>query len=67
MNAVAPLLEMRGICKRFPGVTALDAVDLSIHAHEVQALMGDHARDREGGVREVRVRGRQVSAGRSPC
>ena len=37
-----PLLEMRGICKRFVGVTALDGVDVSVHAREVHALMGEN-------------------------
>lgn len=37
-----PLLEMRGICKRFPGVVALDAVGLAIKAGEVVALVGEN-------------------------
>ena len=37
-----PLLEMRGICKRFPGVVALDNVSLSIADGEVLALCGEN-------------------------
>ena len=37
-----PILEMHGIGKRFPGVVALDAVDLSIGAGEVVALAGEN-------------------------
>ena len=36
------LLEMRGIVKRFPGVTALQDVSLSLRAGEVLALMGEN-------------------------
>lgn len=38
----APLLEMRGICKAFPGVQALDAVSLTLNAGEVLALLGEN-------------------------
>jgi ribose transport system ATP-binding protein len=37
-----PLLEMSGICKRFPGVVALDQVSVTAHAREVHALMGEN-------------------------
>jgi ribose transport system ATP-binding protein len=40
--AQAPLLEMRGISKRFPGVMALQNVSLSLHAGEVLALTGEN-------------------------
>src|SRR2546430_17546085 len=33
-------LEIRGLSKTFPGVTALDGVDLSAEAGEVHALVG---------------------------
>ncbi len=36
------ILTMRGIDKRFPGVHALDHVDLDIRAGEVLALMGEN-------------------------
>lgn len=38
----APVLEMMGISKRFPGVVALDAVDLVIQPGEVLALAGEN-------------------------
>jgi len=36
------LLRMRGICKSFPGVRALDGVDFTVRAGEVHALMGEN-------------------------
>jgi ribose transport system ATP-binding protein len=41
MNS-APLLEVRGISKRFPGVVALDSVHLSVGRGEVLALCGEN-------------------------
>ncbi|MEM1382587.1 MAG: ATP-binding cassette domain-containing protein [Pseudomonadota bacterium] len=38
----APLVEMRGITKRFGGVTALSGVDLEASAGEVLAIVGDN-------------------------
>ncbi len=38
----APLLEMRGISKTFPGVRALDNVRLAVHAGEIHSLMGEN-------------------------
>src|ERR1700722_8936009 len=38
----APLLEMRGIAKRFPGVNALDGVNLEVGRGEVVALVGEN-------------------------
>jgi ribose transport system ATP-binding protein len=40
--SVAPLLEMRGISKRFPGVVALNDVSLQIGAGEVVAICGEN-------------------------
>ena len=37
-----PLLEMRDITKCFPGVLALDAVSMDLHAGEVHMLMGEN-------------------------
>jgi len=42
MAATAPLLEARGIVKRFPGILANDGVDLAIRAGEVHALLGEN-------------------------
>lgn len=39
---LAPLLEMRGIVKSFPGVKALRGVNLSLFAGEVLALLGEN-------------------------
>lgn len=38
----APLLEMHGIVKTFPGVRALDGVDLEVRAGEVHCLLGQN-------------------------
>ena len=42
MTAVvpAPLLEARALTMRFGGVTALDALDLMVHEHEILGLLG---------------------------
>ena len=37
-----PLLQMRGIVKEFPGVRALDEVDLDVAAGEVHCLLGQN-------------------------
>ncbi len=37
-----PVLEMQGISKRFHGVSALEAVSLTIYPGEVHALMGEN-------------------------
>ena len=38
--AGTPLLEVRGLTKRFGGVTAVDDLDLTVHAGEIVALIG---------------------------
>src|SRR5947209_1365822 len=40
--ANGPLLQMRGITKRFAGVTALAGVDLELEPGEVRALVGEN-------------------------
>jgi len=42
MTASAPVLEMRGISKAFPGVVALDRVDLTLEAGDVHMLLGEN-------------------------
>lgn len=41
-DASLPLLQMRQIGKRFPGVVALDGVDLEIYRGEIVALIGEN-------------------------
>ena len=38
----SPLLAMRGVTKRFPGVLALDGVDFTLRRGEVHTLMGEN-------------------------
>ncbi len=40
--APAPALEVRGLVKHYPGVKALDGVDLVVHQNEVLGLVGEN-------------------------
>lgn len=42
MTADTPALRLEGIVKTFPGVRALDGVDLDVRAGEVHALLGEN-------------------------
>ena len=37
-----PILRMRGVSKRFPGVHALEGVDLEVGEAEIHALLGEN-------------------------
>ncbi len=39
---MAPILELRGITKRFPGVLANDHIDLTLEQGEIHALLGEN-------------------------
>jgi ribose transport system ATP-binding protein len=41
-EASVPVLEIRGLTKQFPGVLALDGIDLILNAGEVHALAGEN-------------------------
>ena len=42
MSEVPPVLEVRGITKRFPGVLANDSVDLTLRKSQVLGLLGEN-------------------------
>jgi ribose transport system ATP-binding protein len=65
------ILELSGICKRFPGVIALSKVDFSAYPGEVVALIGENGAGKStlmkilGGVYQaddgiIRLGGREV-------
>ncbi|MFH8897228.1 sugar ABC transporter ATP-binding protein [Streptomyces coeruleorubidus] len=71
-----PLLSMSGITKSFPGVRALDGVDLDVQAGEVHCLLGQNGAGKstlikvlagahQPGTGEIRWRGEAVTL-RSP-
>jgi ABC-type uncharacterized transport system ATPase subunit len=42
MAAAPPILELRGITKRFPGIVANDHIDFDLRPGEVHALLGEN-------------------------
>src|SRR5215831_2357014 len=40
--AQAPVLELRGVTKQFPGILANDHIDLDLNEGEVHALLGEN-------------------------
>jgi ABC-type sugar transport system ATPase subunit len=42
MDSSEPILELRGVSRRFPGVTAVDQVDFALRPGEVHALLGEN-------------------------
>jgi general nucleoside transport system ATP-binding protein len=42
MSEAPPLLELKGITKRFPGVVANDSIDFDLERGEVHALLGEN-------------------------
>jgi D-xylose transport system ATP-binding protein len=75
MSPDAPLLELRGVSKRFGPVQALDQVDFSIHGGEVVGLVGDNGAGKSTMVKtiagihspdggEIRFGGERVSISR---
>ena len=41
-SGICPILEMKGICKYFGGVHALEDVDFELYSNEILALVGDN-------------------------
>src|SRR5215212_355698 len=69
-----PLLRMRGICKQYPGIQALNDATLEVRAGEVHALLGENGAGKStlmkilsGAVRrdagEILLDGRAVNLG----
>ena len=72
MTTHESLLRMSGIVKEFPGVRALDGVDLDVRAGEVHCLLGQNGAGKStlikvlSGVLPARRRGRSTGTGSRP-
>ena len=64
-DALAPRLEMRGISKTFPGVKALNGVQLKAWGGEVLALMGENGAGKSTLMKSSPARTRRTPA--APC
>lgn len=53
MTESTPLFSLRGICKSFPGVKALDDVQLDLYPGEVTALIGENGAGKSTLVKTV--------------
>ncbi len=42
MNNAIPVLEVRGLTKRFPGVLANDHIDLKLYKGQILSLLGEN-------------------------
>lgn len=42
MNASNPVVELKSITKRFPGIVANDSISLKLHKGEIHALLGEN-------------------------
>jgi len=71
-TAADPLIEMRGIVKRYGGVQALAGADFTVYPREIHALVGDNAAGKSSLIKalsgaapadegEIRFDGRPVS------
>ncbi len=71
IDQTTPALEMRGIDKRFPGVVALDNVDMTLQPGKVHALMGENGAGKSTLIKimagvygkdagTIRIQGREV-------